>query len=297
MGLEAFEKSLFYPFYRAASNDVSWNDATNAFIRTCEESYPQYPNRMASRSRGTAPSVDSSRRTFRGNAGPTDRRLNKHQARRRKQTPSDDSTKVNKYGDHDEKRETIVVEQNEDESVENAASDKMEQEVEAPPSPAEKEIQHLLRRLANVQESIQLSTAANVNPSTWQQNVLNPVGNCVREWRAIVKHYHDELDPATDCKAPALALFQLIQMSLQSGPLAGAKPGYFKRCGANVARQALDFLDGTVPNKQEATFLCFTKKQGDAIEKWRDNATKAVENDKPPSESALKKQSKAKKKK
>jgi hypothetical protein len=142
-----------------------------------------------------------------------------------------------------------------------------------------------------------LSAAANVNPSTWQQNVLNPVGNCVREWRAIVKHYQDELDPGTDCKAPALALYQLIQMSLQTGPLAGAKPGYFKRCGANVARQALDFLDSTVPNKQEATFLCFTDTQAEAIEKWRDNAKKAVENDKPPSKSALKKQSKAKKKK
>jgi hypothetical protein len=163
-------------------------------------------------------------------------------------------------------------------------------------NPADKEMQHLMRRIRNVLESIQLSAAANVNPSTWQQNVLNPVRNCIGEWRAIVKHYdQDELDQ-TVCRAPALAVFELMQMSLQTGPLAGAKPGYFKRCGSEVARQALDFLHRCVAGNEEATFLHFTEKQADAIVKWKRNSAKAVENDKPPSISVMKKHNTLKKK-
>jgi hypothetical protein len=162
-------------------------------------------------------------------------------------------------------------------------------------SQADEEIKHLIRRVRNVRESIQLSAAANVSPPTWQQNVLNPVRNCVGEWRAIVNHYQQgELD--TSVKAPALAVFQLIQMSLQTGPLAGAKPGYFKRCGSQVAIQALEFLNQCVADKEEAAFLHFTEKQVAAIDKWKDNATKAIENDKLASKSIMKKQSKLKKK-
>ena len=39
-------------------------------------------------------------------------------------------------------------------------------------------------------------------------------------------------------------VFGLIQMSLQVGPLSGSNPGYFKRCGGEVASMALDFLIG-----------------------------------------------------
>ncbi|KAL7448128.1 hypothetical protein ACHAWC_000375 [Mediolabrus comicus] len=35
-------------------------------------------------------------------------------------------------------------------------------------------------------------------------------------------------------------------MSMQSGPLVGSNPGYFKRCGAEVASIALDFLNEVV---------------------------------------------------
>jgi hypothetical protein len=167
-----------------------------------------------------------------------------------------------------------------------------EDKAAATDSPADKEIEHLMRRIRNVGESIQLSAAANVNPSTWQENVLNPVGNCVGEWRSIVSHYdQDELDQ-TVCRAPALAVFELMQMSLQTGPLAGAKPGYFKRCGSEVARQALDFLHRCVADNEEATLLHFTEKQTDAIVRWKGNSAKAVENDKPPSISVVKKQKK-----
>lgn len=77
-----------------------------------------------------------------------------------------------------------------------------EDEAAALKRPADKEIQHLMRSMRNVRESIHLSAAANVNPSAWQQNVLK------------MKHYgQDELDQ-TVYRAPALAVFELMQMSL-----------------------------------------------------------------------------------
>mmetsp|Transcript_83268 Transcript_83268/g.124894 ORF Transcript_83268/g.124894 Transcript_83268/m.124894 type:complete len:88 (+) Transcript_83268:1-264(+) len=86
----------------------------------------------------------------------------------------------------------------------------------------------------------------------------------------------------------------LLQLSLQSGPLAGSKPGYFKRCGGEVARVVLVFL-GTVIEFIDD--LRFSEKQVAALDTWKLNAQKAAENDKPPSKSALKKQSKKSKKK
>ena len=41
-------------------------------------------------------------------------------------------------------------------------------------------------------------------------------------------------------------VFILLQMSMQSGPLVGSNPGYFKRCGSEVASIALDFLNDVV---------------------------------------------------
>lgn len=240
-------------------------------------------------------SIDSSRRTFRGRAGPTDNRLNKHQARRRKQEKHDVTARNNKYGDEDHNKQMENKEEDkhdEDSKHSDVSSHEMERET----NPANDEIQHLIFRVTNVRESIQLSANANANPSTWQQNVLNPVENCVREWRAICSHYQSEL-AADEWKSPSLAVYELLQMAMQSGPLAGAKPGYFKRCGSNAARQTLTFLDSIVPDEAEASFLHFTERQHDAIDKWRNNARKAVDEDKPPSKSVLKKQSKLKKKK
>ncbi|KAL7470562.1 hypothetical protein ACHAXS_010812 [Conticribra weissflogii] len=37
-------------------------------------------------------------------------------------------------------------------------------------------------------------------------------------------------------------VFSLLQMSMQTGPLVGSNPGYFKRCGGDVAKIAFDFL-------------------------------------------------------
>jgi hypothetical protein len=161
--------------------------------------------------------------------------------------------------------------------------------------PAEKEILHLRKRLRNVQESVQLSSTAIANPATWQANVLNAVQNSVNEWRAILTHYPDLERSALITKEPALAVYMLIQLAMQSGPLAGGKPGYFKRCGSEAAKVALIFLQTVVSDAQEAQLLCFTERQGDAIQKWKQGADKAVNNDKPPSKSVLKTQDNANK--
>jgi hypothetical protein len=262
---------------------------------------------------------DTSRRMFRGRAGPTDRRLNKHQARRRKYPRDPRPEKNNKYGDFNEK-DGDDQERGEDHSVdednvvdedgkEHRAFDceleildqQMDEEpglamknagfsVQAPeegtPHPAVEEIKHLLKRIKNVSESITLSAGAISNPLTWKANVLNAVLNVVNEWQAILKHYPDLLDDSHCVKEPALQTYVLMQQALQSGPLTGSNPGYFKRCGAQVAKLALDFLE-SCPNPRE---LSFTENQIGAVGKWKLAAAKAVEVDKPPSKTQFKRQ-------
>jgi hypothetical protein len=156
-------------------------------------------------------------------------------------------------------------------------------------APSVKEMKHLQKRVKNVQESIQTSESI-TNPTTYQNNVLNAVTNCINEWRAIVIHYNEDLDP-DEKKQTSLAVFQLIQYTLQCGPLEGANPGYFKRCGSQVAKVVLDFLEAIVSDSDIALEkMGFTTKQVGAMEKWKSNAQKAVEADKPPSKSALKTQ-------
>lgn len=105
------------------------------------------------------------------------------------------------------------------------------------------------------------------------------------------------LDPGT-IKETALQVYMLLQLALQCGPLTGSNPGYFKRCGGTVARMVMEFLDKVVPNDQECTqVLRFSENQAHAISGWRDNATKAAVNDKPPSKSNLEKQQGKSKKK
>jgi len=161
-----------------------------------------------------------------------------------------------------------------------------------------KEVKHLESRLKNVLESIQLSNS-NSNPKIYQENVLFPVRNCVTEWLSIQKHYppsdeeSDPLFPPEKRKQVSLLIFQLIQYSIQCGPLAGSKPGYFKRCGGQVAKMVYDYL---ITIEDDLEFLGFTEKQTKVIATWKSNAQKAAANDKPPSKSQLKKQSKKSKK-
>ena len=176
-----------------------------------------------------------------------------------------------------------------------------EEEEEGPPPPYLAEIKHLKRRIRNVQElSIQASRDSIASDVTkYQDNVLNATQNCVNEWRSIARHYSksndDEGDetclPASIRTEVGLIVFQLIQLSVQSGPLSGAKPGYFKRCGASVARVVLDFLEEVVPQHEALGIDCmgFSNKQLEAMRKWKVDAQKAVANNKPPSKSVLKK--------
>ena len=165
-----------------------------------------------------------------------------------------------------------------------------------------KEIKHLKRRIKNVQEiSIQLSRDAIASDvDKYQNNVLNATQGCANEWRAIARYYDGSTSDDGEDKdtisselrtQTGLIVFQLIQLSVQSGPLTGSNPGYFKRCGAECAKAVLEFLEEVVPKTDELGIDCmgFTSNQMNAMKKWMSNAKKAVENDKPPSRTALKK--------
>jgi hypothetical protein len=247
---------------------------------------------------------------FRGRAGPTDSRLPKHNARRRKQQVQ---TQRETRDIQEEEPPVVIVPPEEEESSDGEddeirildsdeeEEEKIVEEEDVPvpnnDNPCCKEMEHLQKRVKDVRESIQLSNAI-ANPTTYQQNVLNVVAKCVNEWRSIVTHHHQELDPDDPTtKKTSLAVFELIQHSLQCGPLAGAKPGYFKRCGGQVAMIVYEYLDKIVPHPELGQRMGFTAKQIDALIKWKANAQKATENDKPPSKPALKKQQNKKKKK
>ena len=239
---------------------------------------------------------DNSRRIFRGKGGANDSRLPKVQARQRKGTKTAvkgttkyDSDYIKGDVEHDDSGEIDVAAQ-----LING-TDTTEPETRHECHPAEKEMKHLKRRLENLLESIQLSSIAIANPVTWQVNVLNAVQNAVIEWRSIVTFFPDLDNSAPLSKESSLAVYMLIQLAMQSGPLAGGKPGYFKRCGSTVAMVALTFLQTVLPDENEATLLCFSERQVDAIQKWKQNASKAIDNDKPPSKSILKRQDNANK--
>jgi hypothetical protein len=238
------------------------------------------------------------RRMFRGRGGATDRRLPKHDARRRKR-PSD--TKPDGAADEEHKAVDYAdIDNLEDDDdvliVEPSVIAAVEEPKSLPPItpipltedliPAAKEIKHLLKRILNVSESITLSSSAISNPTTWKNNVLNAVQNTVQEWRSILMHYSGGLE-VTQIKEPAVATYLLVQQAMQTGPLTCSNPGYFKRCGATVASVALTFLDETVPDALE---LRFTEKQAQAIQKWKGAAAKAVASDRPPTKSQVKKQ-------
>jgi hypothetical protein len=263
--------------------------------------------------------MNEQRRLFRGRGGPNDRRLPKHHARRRRPHPNDEELpRPPKYTEPAAVHTSRDVEESEDTedhsihngelegegSVDGNVNDIPRNDVptteEDEPNPCLDEIRHLRKRIRNVQESIQTSTSL-VNVSVYQEICLNAVANCVNEWRSIARHYSkvdvDETDSSPLLMTPklrtetGLAVFQVIQLSLQSGPLAGAKPGYMKRCGGSVAQVVLKYLEDILPAHQAlAECMGFSDKQMDAMTKWRSNAEKAALNDKPPSKSVLKQQ-------
>lgn len=170
-------------------------------------------------------------------------------------------------------------------------------------TPLQKELKHLQRRIKNGRESMQLSQSL-ADPQKYEEIVLNAVANCVNEWRQI-KNYYCENDVGSEreeelseakMKEVSLNVFQLVQHSVQCGPLHGGKPGYFKRCGSQVAKIVLGYLLRIVPNQEASQALGFSEKQVKTLESWKSNAEKAVANNQPPSKSQLKKQAEVGKK-
>ena len=54
------------------------------------------------------------------------------------------------------------------------------------------------------------------------------------------------IDKAILFQSTSPTVFNLLQMSMQTGPLVGSNPGYFKRCGGEVAFMAYSFLEEIV---------------------------------------------------
>jgi len=140
-------------------------------------------------------------------------------------------------------------------------------------NPLQNEIHHLQKRIQNITLSIQTSPLGISNPNTWRTNCLYPIKNVVKEWRSILSFHsleiqgggseenvsvdvelqqqqglqsNDNSTKQTELQQllheTSTKVFILIQMAMQTGPLVGSNPGYFKRCGGEVASVALEFL-------------------------------------------------------
>lgn len=142
------------------------------------------------------------------------------------------------------------------------------------------EMHHLQKRIKYVTLSNKTSQGL-VNPSTWRTNCLIPTRKVVKEWRNILIFHNIntiniidassaeenlsdvieggdhmarnsendslvqvafEINNRDLLQSTSQQVFCLIQMSLQTGPLVGSNPGYFKRCGGEVASIALAYL-------------------------------------------------------
>lgn len=268
--------------------------------------------------------IKNQRRVFRGRGGPTDRRLPKHNARRRHppRTAQGDvafSVEDSSFpppppppepGTMDlitapERRETNVMESivcNFDRcdldgtvqvvpscapvaQVNHASPSSPSSPISHDPSAVDprvdayhSEIDHLIRRIKNNQETMQLSNQLN-DPDMYQKHVLDAVRNTVHEWKAIRRFYTDEFMTVENIKSDqrriGTLVFHLVQQALQCGPLAGSKPGYTKRCGIVVSQQVLKFLEDTFESGNKGEILGLTEKQLFSIEKWKKNAHKA----------------------
>lgn len=248
------------------------------------------------------PAKATQRRTFRGRGGPTDRRLPKHQARRRRRHP----TAVDAAENSDSEGRLYHLDSNHleqcgmlsEESSGEEASGETDSAVDFPEEDSEspvlaesipesataedetaaafrREMVHLRQRIANVQTAFKSITMA--DPTTYRTNVLNATLNCCNQWRHIVNHYNPT---ATDARRGGQWVFELVQASLQTGPLAGAKAGYFKRCGCSVATLVHAYLYQICTSAADAvTELFWTEKQASAWETWTRKALQASESD------------------
>ena len=157
-----------------------------------------------------------------------------------------------------------------------------------------KEIQTLRTKIKNIQKSIQTSSSLTI-PTNYQTNCLNAVSKVINTWKTIPSYYRDEVinliqQQNNIIKETSTLIFQLIQLSLQCGPLSGSKPGYFKRCGSEISKMVMNYLNNMEPLEE----LYFTEKQSNVIEKWLHDATRVSELDVSPSFKVLNKKKKKK---
>ena len=228
------------------------------------------------------------RRIFRGRGGPTDGNIPpKKIVRHKVKYQQEEKIEV-----VDEGKQATSVSEGDDVNINNLSLDesssssssnsKVPSQITTPTteSKLQLEIRHLLKRIQNVQLSIQTSHGL-ANPKKWRTNCLLPTRNVVKEWHSILKFYHScssssdnnnvnnhtnnnerQIEEGEDplsivqhnsnedennsiaevLHSTSQQVFGLIQMSIQTGPLVGSNPGYFKRCGGDVASIAYDFL-------------------------------------------------------
>ena len=142
-----------------------------------------------------------------------------------------------------------------------------------------KEIQMIQNKIKNIQKSIQHSSSSLCDINNYQMNCLNAISKTIHTWKSLLCYY--DKDITLECnngsnnviKETSLLLFQLIQLSLQCGPLVGSKPGYFKRCGSEVANKVVVYLNDFEPLEE----FHFTEKQINVVRKWLVDAKKVAE--------------------
>lgn len=231
--------------------------------------------------------MNQNRRVFRGRGGPTDRRLPKHQARRRKPHPATSTTTTSETNDAaaaitkavdlppPPSDSHVILEQPLESSLpEPTPLGDNEQAT----LPDRQQVQHLMHRIGNNRRTMETSSKLKTL-SNYQTLVLDAIQNTVKEWKHVRLQQHLTV---SDQHRMQQEVFGLIQQAMQCGPLAGAKPGYMKRCGADVARQVELFLT-------DISDICvFTERQTQTLETWKRNARKAFErnNNQKPSDSS-----------
>jgi hypothetical protein len=214
-------------------------------------------------------STVSQRRIFRGRGGPRDGNLPPKKTARVKvkYQHNPDGTSARADDDASDHADDVGINQlsldvnnDDDESSTSKLNAGDNDDGDDIQNPLHKEIHHLQKRIENITLSIQASPLGISNPNTWRTNCLNPIKNVVKEWRSILSfHSASEIieregdDDGEHAELQKLMLhetstkvFILLQMSMQSGPLVGSNPGYFKRCGSEVASIALDFLNDVI---------------------------------------------------
>jgi hypothetical protein len=265
------------------------------------------------------------RRMFRGRGGPIDSRLPKHNARRRRWPPTLpseplplDSAPNTNLATRESTSDSLKLSNEEAERmmdrlkqgpqlVHDRAEEQSEHDVDDVPMEAASnellnetdksdaamnlttEIDRLMQRIQNNQLAIRNASEAITMPANYEKHVLQACLNTTRQWRAILGHYTDIEDHSSLVGSRiGLAIFELVQHALQCGPLQGSKPGYWKRCGSNVAQLGYNFLDALIEDEEDGIAIYLTQAQAVTIMKWRDDAKKAAQSDEPPSKSTLK---------